>query len=154
MKINQLKKINRYLRDSRKSNKIILILLFTIFTITFVYAQEAVTHKFQWKDFKVTFDPSPDTRVTGYNIYWLNVATNIEKKRDIGTATITEFVKEEFTPDVVYKLTATAYGLINNEPAESVRSDPYFVMFYTPLQKPGAPSLLELIVSKLSSIME
>lgn len=122
-----------------------VLLIFSVMT-SFGYAEDVV-EEFPWGKVKLIFDPSPDTRVTGYNVYWLNTVTNIEQKRNLLNQTSTEYIKDDFIPEVIYKFTATAYATINGKFHESVRSGSLFVKFIEPvipITKPGAPKLIRL----------
>jgi hypothetical protein len=78
-------------------------------------------------EIKVTFDPSPDKRATGHNLYWTNNMTSEVKKVDLKDQTVYVLPKGILADNTVYKFTATAYGIVNNKTEESVHTEPYYV---------------------------
>jgi hypothetical protein len=79
---------------------------------------------------RVTLDPSTDPRATGHNLYYssgvksapIDMKTQVEVL--IAAGTLTEGVE--------YELTATAYGVINGQPAESDPSEAIYVKILPP----------------------
>lgn len=72
---------------------------------------------------KVIFNPSPDVRATGHNLYLKNLSTQAEVKYNLGTAVEKVFGPEVFNAEIVYEVTVTAYGKVNNKDSESARSN-------------------------------
>ena len=108
--------------------------------------------EFPEKDIKITFDPSPDPRATGHSLYWTSMVTNEGIKTDLKKETVYIIPKGTFVVGHAYKLTATAYGLVDGKEAESAHSEPLHVRLIQEdndpddpgLIKPGPPRLVEV----------
>ncbi len=108
-------------------------------------------------EIKVTLDPSPDKRATGYNLYWTNIMTSDVKKVDLKDQTVYILPKGILGDNTVYKFTATAYGMIMDQTgklvhSESVHSEPYYVKIVPAeedkdrpvVKRPESPATIEI----------
>ena len=101
------------------------------------------------KGLKVTISPSPDVRVTGYNFYITNTVTNESTKVDLKTELSYILSPGVLSEEVIYKFTATAYGLVAGKLSESVHSNAYSVKMVkpvdtTPLTAPWLKDVIQL----------
>lgn len=89
--------------------------------------------------YQITFDPSPDERVIGHNLYITNLNTNNIQKIDLEDEIIYIIPINTLNKDHRYKLTATAYGYLNEEfeaagtLSESIHSEPFYMQNIAPV---------------------
>lgn len=108
-------------------------------------------------EIKVIFDPSPDKRATGHNLYWTNNMTSEVKKEDLKDQTVYILPRGILGDNTVYKFTATAYGMIMDQTgklvhSESVHSEPYYVKIvpdeedvdWPVVKRPEPPAIIEI----------
>lgn len=97
-----------------KKLMVIIVLVYFIMIAATVQAQQNLQY---YGDKTVTFDPSPDERVTGYIIF----IHDGETEWNTGSFTGTEVVLDEgrLHPGKIYTLTAIAHDALGNQSARS-----------------------------------
>jgi hypothetical protein len=102
--------------------------------------------EFPYGKIRATLEPSPDSRVTGHNFYVLNQSTNKETKYDLKKEVMKDFEVGTLEKGTIYRLTASAYGMVDKKLQESVRSAPYLVRLVDPVE-PEDPLLPPTTIS-------
>ena len=92
-------------------------------------------------DVGVTFDPSPDERVEGYNLYRSTDGESYEKT-DLGTDTI--YYYDDFIEGQKYWFYATAYGTIDGSLDES---EPTNILEYTIPEQLEGPGNIRITIT-------
>jgi hypothetical protein len=142
-----------------KKTILLIFVLFWMWLPIFCFADTGPTEEniqeFEQGDLNVTFDPSPDERATGHNFYVTNTVSSESTKIDLEGEVVYLIASGILTEGVVYKLTASAYGMIDNEMHESVHSDPLYVrmteVVIPPdedppvITRPGPPRIIDII---------
>jgi hypothetical protein len=134
-----------------------LCLAFWARLCSFCFAESPDIKELPNVEIKVIFDPSPDKRATGHNLYWTNNVTSDVKVVDLKDQTSYIIPKGILADNTTYTFTATAYGMIMDKTgklveSESVHSEPYYVRIvpdeidteWPVYKKPESPAIIEI----------